>query len=162
MSRRRRSKKFKSHHAVIVLLFITIAAAVGAFFWLSAVETSIEYRNIVLEDVNYNSGTNEMKLSFINGLNAEVPVTSMGSPNDITVITIYSVDGAGTLDCDFVTLDELDCKGTPCDSYIEPNGEATVTLGGNRQKCVLKQNAKYHVSVFFGLRAPVSKEFSIV
>jgi hypothetical protein len=150
-------RKFKPKHAIGLLLLITVGAALAAFFWLTTIETQIEYRDIAIDEVKYYSN-DDMRIQFINGLSTKVPVTSQGSPNDQTVMTIYSI-GSDTIDCSFVTLNELDCKDN-CEVIIDPNEEFTLILGGDRDKCVLA-SGEYQISVFFGLRAPVSKEFVV-
>lgn len=155
----KRSKK--AHYAVFVLLFITIGAALTAFFWIGTVEKHIEYKDIVIDKVNYNLDSNDLKISLINGLSTKIPVRSSGSINERTVLTIYPKSGEAELDCDFVPLSELDCND--CDKDIESKGLTTLSLGGDRTRCLLSADLKnYKLSIFFGVeRAPVSKEFSI-
>jgi len=152
-------RKLKPKHAIGLLLLITVGTALVAFFWLTTIETQITYKDIVIDDVMYYSN-NDMKIQFINGLSTKVPVTSKGTPREQTVLTIYSIGDDAVLDCDFVTLDELDCKDN-CEAIINPDEELAIILGGDRNKCVLASGGEYQISVFFGLRAPVSKEFVV-
>jgi len=159
----RKKSKFKGHHAIILLLFITVGAALAAFFWLGAVEKHIEYKDIVIESVKYDASTGDIDIALINGLNTDVAVKSSGKPSERTVITIYPIDSDEDVDCDFVPLGELSCENDgACDCKIKPKEKATLSLGGDRVRCLLPADLKnYYLNIFFGMRAPVGKEFSI-
>ncbi len=159
MSHKTRKSGFKAYHAVIILLFITIGSALAAFFWLGTVEGHVVYEDIAIEKVEYDSKTGDLSVSLANGLGTDIPIKSSGAPTERTVVTIYPSSG-GDIDCDFVPLASLDCSGT-CDRELKPKERATISLGGDRTKCTLPRGIKdYHINIFFGMRAPVSKEFS--
>jgi len=157
----RRKSGFKAYHAVIILLFITIGSALAAFFWLGTVEEHVLYKDISIEKVEYDKITGAMHINLANGLNTAVPVKSSGAANERTVITIYPAGGGGDIGCDFVPLASLDCSGA-CDGKIASRARATISLGADRTKCTLPKGVKdYYINIFFGMRAPVSKAFSI-
>lgn len=153
--------KFKPYIAIGVLITITIGASLAAFIWLATIEKQIEYSDIVITDVNYDRATNQFTLKLLNGLNSDVMIKGKGNPLEQTVLTVYATDPKKYTDCNFVSLDSLDCSGA-CDATIKPYEEAEMTFGEARESCILPTDvSEYHVSIFFGLRAPVSKEFSI-
>lgn len=154
--------KLKPYLAIGILITLTVGASLAAFIWLSTIEKQIEYSDIVITDVLYNRASHEFTLKLLNGLNSDVLVKGKGSPSQQTVITVYPTgESEKDIDCTFVSLAELDCTGS-CDTTIKPDEQAELTFGESREKCILPTDtSKYHVSVFFGLRAPISKEFSI-
>lgn len=169
MGRRKRKKrkkkhkkhKFKAQYAIAILLILTVGSALAAFIWISSVEEHVRREDIIIKSVDYHKDSGDLSIKLVNGLSSPLPIKSEGSAREQTVVTILPEASEESIDCNFVSLDQLSCeyKGEK-ENMVEPGEEATLECGGERSKCLLTGSASYNLNIFFGVENQASKDFT--